>query len=279
MTAGGCTGAGRGAARVLVVEDDQQVRNFIEFVLEREGYRCARAGAAREAIAMLGAVRPDLILLDLGLPDLDGMEVIRAARARGGEPIIVISARDQDQDKVAALDGGADDYLTKPFSASELLARIRVALRHSSFGAGPAGAPAPQAAAAAPTSSPAPAPHATQGLPAARGLPAPQAAPPQPPAEVGGLSVDFERRLVAVSGAPVHLTPMEYDLLSMLARSPGKVLTTSAIIREVWGAGYGPDTQALRTLMAGLRRKVEQNPAKPRYILTEVGVGYRLASE
>jgi two-component system KDP operon response regulator KdpE len=179
------------------------------------------------------------MLLDLGLPDLDGMEVLRKVREWSELPIIVVSARDQDREKVAALDLGADDYLTKPFSAIELLARIRVALRHlSQRGGGVAGA-----------------------------------------LKVGGLKIDPDKRLVYVDGCEIHVTPLEYKLLSLLFENAGKVLTTKHILTEVWGAAYGSDTQALRALMAGLRRKIEQNPAKPRYILTELGVGYRLADE
>ena len=180
------------------------------------------------------------MLLDLGLPDFDGMEVIKKVREWSEVPIIVVSARDQDNEKAAALDGGADDYLTKPFSATELMARIRVALRHS---------------------------HRTA------------VSTQQTVYAVGGLSIDLERHLVFLDGAELHVTPMEYSLLSLFFRNVGKVLTTQYIIREIYGPGYGNDTQALRALMAGLRRKIEKSPAKPRYILTEIGVGYRLVDE
>jgi two-component system KDP operon response regulator KdpE len=181
------------------------------------------------------------MLLDLGLPDLDGVEVIKKVREWSEMPIIVVSARDQDKEKAAALDLGADDYLTKPFSATELLARIRVALRHLS--------------------------RQNSGYRA------------QNVFQVGGLRIDLDKRLLYVDGQETHVTPMEYNLLALLFKNIGKVLTTKQILQEIWGVGYGSDTQALRTLMAGLRRKIEKNPAKPRYILTEIGVGYRLVDE
>ena len=189
---------------------------------------------------LLAAERIDLMLLDLGLPDLGGTEGIRRLRTWPEMPVIVVSARDQDREKVAVLDLGADDYLTKPFSASELLARIRVALRHMYKQSG---------------------------------------AKANPVYQTGELRLDAEKRKVYLGEDEIHVTPMEYALLLLLFKNQGKVLTTSVILREIWGAGYGQDTQALRTLTAGLRRKIEKNPAKPRYILTEIGVGYRLAEE
>ena len=225
---------------ILVVEDDIQIRNFICFTLEAEAYVCRTAATAEEAMRLLAAERIDLMLLDLGLPDLDGTEVIRRLRTWSEMPVIVVSARDQDKEKVAVLDLGADDYLTKPFSASELLARIRVALRHMYKQSG---------------------------------------AKANPVYQTGELRLDAEKRKVYLGEDEIHVTPMEYALLLLLFKNQGKVLTTSVILREIWGAGYGQDTQALRTLTAGLRRKIEKNPAKPRYILTEIGVGYRLAEE
>ena len=225
---------------ILVVEDDVQIRNFICFTLEAEGYVCVAAATAEEAMRLLAAEPIDLMLLDLGMPDLDGTEVIRRLRTWSEMPVIVVSARDQDREKVAVLDLGADDYLTKPFSASELLARIRVALRHMYKQSGAKANPVYQA---------------------------------------GELRLDAEKRKVYLGEDEVHVTPMEYALLLLLFKNQGKVLTTSVILREIWGAGYGQDTQALRTLTAGLRRKIEKNPARPRYILTEIGVGYRLAEE
>ena len=189
---------------------------------------------------LLAAEPIDLMLLDLGLPDLDGTEVIRRLRTWSEMPVIVVSARDQDKEKVAVPDLGADDYLTKPFSASELLARIRVALRHMYKQSGAKANPVYQA---------------------------------------GELRLDAEKRKVYLGEDEIHVTPMEYALLLLLFKNQGKVLTTSVILREIWGAGYGQDTQALRTLTAGLRRKIEKKPARPRYILTEIGVGYRLAEE
>lgn len=225
---------------VLVVEDNAQIRNFISYVLKEEGFPCITAGTAQGALSSLVSQHIDLILLDLGLPDFDGMEVIGRVREWSQVPIIVVSARDQDREKAAALDAGADDYLTKPFSATELLARIRVALRHAS--------------------------QITQ----------PQQ---QPVLRVGDLAIDFDKRQVTSKGDPLHLTPLEYSLLSLLFKNMGKVLTTQYILKEVYGVGYGTDTQALRALMAGLRRKIEAVPAKPRYIFTEIGVGYRMADE
>ena len=225
---------------ILVVEDDTQIRSFICFTLEAETYICHTAATAEEAMRLLAAEPIDLMLLDLGLPDLDGTEVIRRLRTWSEMPVIVVSARDQDREKVAVLDLGADDYLTKPFSASELLARIRVALRHMYKQSGAKANPVYQA---------------------------------------GELRLDAEKRKVYLGEDEIHVTPMEYSLLLLLFKNQGKVLTTSVILREIWGAGYGQDTQALRTLTAGLRRKIEKKPARPRYILTEIGVGYRLAEE
>lgn len=225
---------------ILIVEDDTQIRNFIAYTLKQEGFAYQTAGTAQQAMLILVSSKIDLILLDLGLPDFDGMEVINKVRSWSDIPIIVVSARDQDKEKAAALDAGADDYLTKPFSATELMARIRVAIRHLSKTV---------------------------------------KSQVQPEMSVGDLSIDFEKRQVLLKGAPLHMTPMEYSLLSLLFKNIGKVLTTQHIIREIYGYGYGTDTQALRALMAGLRRKIEPIPAKPRYILTEIGVGYRLVDE
>ena len=224
---------------ILVVEDDPQIRNFIGFTLRSEGYAHETAANGKSAMQAMVSKPIDLMLLDLGLPDVDGMEIIQKVREWSEIPIIVVSARDQDKEKALALDMGADDYLTKPFSSTELLARIRVALRHMYKQGG----------------------GKTQTL-----------------FQIGELQLDAEKRRVFLRGE-LHVTPMEYSLLSLLFRNQGKVLTTAVIIREIWGPGYGNDTQALRALMAGLRRKLEKNPAKPRYILTEIGVGYRLADE
>lgn len=199
------------------------------------------AGSAVGAMERLVSDPVDMMLLDLGLPDADGMTVIEKVRTWSQIPVIVVSARDQDKEKAAALDLGADDYLTKPFSATELLARIRVAFRHLYRQGNSAG--------------------------------------PQTVFTVGGLSLDLEKHLMTLDGEALHLTPMEFNLMTLFMKNAGKVLTSAFIIKEVWGAGYGSDTQALRAMMAGLRRKIEKNPAKPHYIITEIGVGYRMADQ
>lgn len=226
--------------KILIVEDDPQIRNFIAYTLKQGGFSYLTAGTAQGAMSALVSEHVDLVILDLGLPDFDGMEVIEKVRQWSEVPIIVVSARDQDKEKAAALDAGADDYLCKPFSATELMARLRVAIRHL---------------------------YKT-GRNAV-----------QPIVSVGELSIDFEKRQVYLKEEPIHVTPLEYSLLSLLFKNMGKVLTTQYILKEVYGVGYGTDTQALRALMAGLRRKIEAVPARPRYILTEIGVGYRLADE
>lgn len=225
---------------MLVVEDDTQIRNFICYALEQEQFQYKVAKTAQEALSTLVLNQIDIMLLDLGLPDFDGMEVIKKVREWSDIPIIVVSARDQDREKAAALDIGADDYLTKPFSATELMARIRVAIRHL-FRAG--------------------------------------ANKVQSVFTVDKLTIDLEKHLVFLNNSEIHVTPLEYNLLALFFKNVGKVLTTQYIIKEIYGIGYGTDTQALRALMAGLRRKIEPTPAKPRYILTEIGVGYRLVDE
>lgn len=226
--------------KILIVEDDAQIRNFICYTLKKDGFVYEVAGTAQSALSILVSQQIDLMLLDLGLPDFDGMEVIQKVRSWSELPIIVVSARDQDKEKALALDSGADDYLTKPFSATELMARIRVALRHLYKSITPVS---------------------------------------EQKATVGDLSIDFEKRLVYLHSKELHVTPLEYTLLSLFFKNIGKVLTTQYILKEVYGISYGTDTQALRALMAGLRRKIEESPAKPRYILTEIGVGYRLVDE
>jgi two-component system KDP operon response regulator KdpE len=225
---------------ILLVEDDPQIRNFVTYAVQSEGFRCSSAATGHAALSLLLSEKVDLILLDLGLPDMDGMEIIKKVREWSDMAIIIVSARDQDKEKAAALDGGADDYLTKPFSTTELLARVRVALRHL---------------------------YKQSGLSTETSL------------SVGALAIDLKKRLVYLDGEELHVTPLEYSLLALFFKNIGKVLTTGYIIREIWGASYGSDTQALRALMAGLRRKIEANPAKPRYIKTEIGVGYRLVDE
>lgn len=226
--------------KILVVEDDKQIQSFISYALEQDGFSYLSASNGHSAMSLLISEPIELLLLDLGLPDCDGMDIIKRVREWSDMPIIVVSARDQDKEKAAALDAGADDYLTKPFSATELLARIRVAIRHLRRQSG----------------------DKTQAV-----------------YQVGELKIDMDKRLTYLNGTELHLTPMEYTLLQLLFKNSGKVLTTQYIIREVWGVGYGNDTQALRALMAALRRKIEKNPAKPRYVVTEIGVGYRLVDE
>jgi two-component system KDP operon response regulator KdpE len=224
-------------SEVLVVEDEVQVRRFLRTALSVQGFRVLEAGSAREALVAATTHSPDILLLDLGLPDGDGVDLTRQLREWSRVPIIVISARGREDDKVAALDAGADDYLTKPFGAQELMARIRVALRHAAQAAG---------------------------------------ANPSPVVEIGPLSLDLERREVRVDSAEVHLTPIEYRLLVLLAQNAGKVLTHRQILREVWGPPYVGQTQYLRVFMAQLRRKIETDPARPRLLVTEPGVGYRM---
>lgn len=220
---------------ILVIEDDKQIQIFLKYVLEKEHYACQQAETGEQALTKLEDRPADVILLDLGLPDIDGMDLITKIRSRWDTtPILVISARDQDEEKAAALDLGADDYLTKPFSSTELLARIRTALRHCPAAGKPAG-------------------------------------------KVGELTLDRNQHRALLGGREIHLTPLEYKLLESFFESPGKVLTTQMIIQSVYGIQYAQDTRALRTLMAGLRRKIEPDPGHPRYILTEIGVGYRLA--
>lgn len=226
--------------RILVVEDDCQIRNFIKYIIEKEGYKLFNACNGESALSIIVSEKIDLIILDLGLPDFDGIKIIEKIREWSEVPIIVVSARDQDKDKVLALDTGADDYITKPFSASELLARIRVAIRHLNK-------------------------HNMNTI--------------QTSFSVGDLVIDFEKRVVSIKDEKIHLTPNEYSLITLLAKNAGKVITTSIILKEIWGLNYGSDTQALRALMAELRRKIEDVPAKPRYIITEIGVGYRLVDE
>lgn len=224
----------------LVVEDDTQIRNFICYALKQEGFSYLAAGTAQEALSIAVSQKIDLILLDLGLPDFDGMDVIKRVREWSEIPIIVVSARDQDKEKASALDAGADDYLTKPFSTTELMARIRVAIRH---------------------------------------LYKVNNTNTQTTLSVGDLKIDLEKHLVYLENSEIHMTPLEYNLLALLFKNMGKVLTTQYILKEIYGVSYGTDTQALRALMAGLRRKIEKSTTKPRYIITEIGVGYRLLDQ
>jgi len=221
---------------VLVVEDEPQMRRFLRAALVSHGYRLIEAGAGAEAVMLATSHNPELVLLDLGLPDADGIDLTRRLREWSKTPIIVISARGREEDKVAALDAGADDYLTKPFGVNELLARMRVALRHA---------------------------HASTGA-------------PEQVFEFGELRLDAVRREVSLGGDSVHLTPIEYRLLLLLACNAGKVLTHRQILTEVWGPTHASQTHHLRVHMAELRKKVERDPARPRLLVTEPGVGYRL---
>jgi len=222
---------------VVVVEDEPQMRKFIRASLVSHGHRVVEAGRASEAVALVTSHNPELVLMDLGLPDADGIELTRQIREWSRVPIIVISARGREDDKVAALDAGADDYLTKPFGVNELLARMRVALRHAQT----AGSTAP-----------------------------PQAI------ELGDLRLDLARREVRRGEQELRLTPIEYKLLTLFARHAGKVLTHRQILLEVWGPAYAAQTHYVRVHMAELRKKIEADPSRPRLLVTEPGVGYRL---
>jgi two-component system KDP operon response regulator KdpE len=223
--------------RVLVVDDEPAIRRFLRMSLTAHDFVVFEAATGEEALTAVGAQRPDLVVLDLGLPDVEGIEVTRRLRGWSKIPIIILSVREHESEKVAALDAGADDYLTKPFGIGELLARIRAALRHT-----------------APTAE-------------------------EPIFTLGDLRVDFVRRVVTLAGQEVQLTPTEYDLLRVLARYAGKVLTHHQLLREVWGVGYDQETHMLRVNISNLRRKIEVDPTRPRYIVTEPGVGYRLRAE
>ena len=225
---------------ILIVEDEDNISNFIASMLKSNDYRFIKAGSGTEAMAMTASHVPDLILLDMGLPDIDGIEVLKKLRAWSSVPVIVVSARGHEREKVEALDLGADDYITKPFGTYELLARIRTALRHSQ--------------------------NTENGKKQIQKF------------TVGKLTVDFEKRLVLLAGREIHFTPIEYKIVALLSHHAGKVLTHDFIIKEVWGP-YTSENQALRVNMANIRRKLEVNPAEPEYMLTEVGVGYRMVDE
>ena len=224
--------------RVLVVEDDREIRTVMQSALAVEGFEVVTAVSLNEAQALLRHSAPDVVLLDLGLPDGDGAELVRDVRQHSNLPIIIVSARDQEAQKIRLLDAGADDYLGKPFSIGELLARIRVALRHRGTALEPA---------------------VTLH-------------------ELDDLSIDLGTRLVLRNGQPVHLTPTEFKLLARLVRSAGRVVTHRQLLTEVWGEEFGTHTHYLRLYMGQLRAKIEREPAEPRHLLTEVGVGYRLAT-
>lgn len=223
--------------RVLVVDDERAIRRFLRASLTAHGFVVSEASTGKEALLAVIGDRPDLILLDLGLPDLDGVEVTRQLREWTQIPIIVLSVREEESTKIEALDAGADDYLTKPFYMGELLARVRVAMRHR---AGEA---------------------------------------EEPVIEVGALRVDRARRQVSMGESAIALTPTEYDLLRVLAQHAGRVLTHRQLLREVWGPAYEPATHLLQVNVSNLRRKLEPDPSRPSYVVTEVGVGYRLRPE
>jgi two-component system KDP operon response regulator KdpE len=223
--------------RVLVVDDERAIRHFLRVSLTGNGYVVYEATCGREALREVSGVRPDVVVLDLGLPDMDGVQIIQRLREWSQIPIIVLSVREKEADKVAALDAGADDYLTKPFGMGELVARLRVALRRSAHTG------------------------------------------PELVFEVDDLKVDIGRRQVLLAGREVPLTPTEYDLLRVMVQHAGRVLTHRYLLRQVWGASYEPETHILRVNISNLRRKVETDPTRPRYILTEPGVGYRLRAE
>ena len=225
---------------VIVIEDDPQIRRFLRTGLQAHGFEVHEADCGKLGLIEAATRKPDLVILDLGLPDLDGVEVVRQLREWTSMPVLVLSARAMESDKVAALDAGADDYLTKPFGLGELLARIRVALRHAQSGA----------------------PQDKQGVFA-----------------VGSLRVDLAQRRVLIDGSEVHLTPIEYRLLATLVKNAGKVLTHRQLLKEVWGPSHVEHTHYLRIYMACLRNKLEADPARPRFLQTEAGVGYRLAAE
>jgi len=226
-------------ATILLIEDEPEIRRFLRTTLPAHGFRLYEAVTGQDGLTEAQARNPDLILLDLGLPDLDGSEVIRQVREWTATPIIVLSARDQEQVKVTALDLGADDYITKPFGVNELLARVRTALRHAS--------------------------RTNESGESVFTL--------------GDLTVDIGRRQVFVSGKEIHLTPIEYKLLTTLIRYAGRVMTHRQLLKEVWGPLHVEEGHYLRVYMRQLRNKLERNPAQPRYLVTELGVGYRLRTE
>ena len=225
-------------ALVLIIEDEAGIRRFLRAGLEGQGYRCIEASTGGEGVTQAATRSPELILIDLGLPDLDGLAVLRRIREWSGTPILVLTARGQERDKVHALDAGADDYLTKPFSMPELLARMRVALRRRT--------------------------RAESG-------------PESSVLEIGNLQIDLARRRVSVGGNVVPLTRIEFRLLTTLARHAGRVLTHEFLLREVWGPAYTTQSHYLRVYMAQLRHKLEPDPGRPRLLMTETGVGYRMA--
>ena len=227
---------------ILVIEDEKSICDFISRTLELNDYKVMTANTGKDGLAIITSQLPDLVLLDLGLPDMDGMDIIRQTREWSGMPIIVISARTQEKEKVNALDVGADDYITKPFGTSELLARIRTAMRHSNkIGSN------------------------NQLI--------------TKEYRANDLRVDFDKRRITHDGDEVHLTRVEYKIVSILAQNSGRVITYDALINEIWGPYAGDNNRILRVNMANIRRKLEKNPAEPEYIFTELGVGYRMLED
>lgn len=222
-------------SKVLVIEDESDIRRFVRLALESEGHEVAEAETLKRGLIDAGTRRPDLVVLDLGLPDGDGVDFIRDFRGWSAAPVVVLSARSGEADKIAALDAGADDYLVKPFGVGELLARVRAQLRRR------------QGAAAAAES--------VQAF--------------------GDVRIDRAKRLVERGGQPLHLTPIEYRLLTLLAAQPERVLTHTQLLKEVWGPGHAEDVHYVRVHMGNLRKKIEADPSRPRWLLTEAGVGYR----
>ncbi len=224
---------------ILVIEDETNICSFMKRVLTSHNYKVLLSASGKEGLSMISSYCPDVVLLDLGLPDMDGVEIIKQVRTWSSIPIIVISARIQENDKVEALDAGADDYITKPFGTSELLARIRTSIRHSNK-------------------------LATSDLLYKR------------PYEALGLRIDFSSHVITLDGEVIHLTPVEYKIVAYLAQHSGQVLTYSSIMQNVWGPYVDNCNKILRVNMANIRRKIEKNPGDPQYIFTEIGVGYRL---
>lgn len=227
--------------KILIVEDEQSIARFISAILGANGYETLQAQTGTEALSIISSNCPDLVILDLGLPDMDGIEILRDLRSWSSLPVVVVSARSHEKDKVTALDMGADDYLTKPFGTDELLARVRTAIRHTRTVSGNDEV-------------------ARQGT-----------------YTVGDMVIDYNKHQVLINGENAKLTLSEFRIVALLGKFAGKVLTYDYIIRELWGPRAGNDNQILRVNMANIRRKIEKNPAEPQYIFTEVGVGYRMA--
>lgn len=227
---------------ILVVEDDKPIRNFICVSIKAQGFDYLETANGNAVISLIASHNPDIVILDLGLGDIDGLTIIKEVRRWSNVCIIVVSARDLDREKAEALDLGADDYLSKPFSVTELLARIRVALRHIEL-------------------------LKSTGL------------TEQNEFILGEMKIDYSKHVVSIKGKEIHLTPIEYDLLVLLSKNTGKVLTHNYILKEIWGSFTGKDTQSLRVFLFNIRKKIEDNPTQPKYILTEAGVGYRMVDE